>query len=593
MAYSARVCVLAAALCVLAVAHASLPFVHVDPANNRFVDETGRTAIFHGVNVVYKVPPYYPSLDTFDYNNSLTDTDMDNLAAWGFNVVRLGVMWPGVETSRGVYSDAYIGAIRRIIDGLEARGIYTIVDNHQDVLHPRFCGEGVPDYAVHPTSGAGSFPLPNTAKLAKDSAGIPNINDCLKHNFGLFYVSLEASSAFQAIYDNVDGLADAMANYWRVLAKAFVGRGAVLGFELWNEPWVGNYFKDPLLLADPGHADKKNLQPLYEKLHSAIREIDMQHIVFYEPVQTDAVFHAGFTENIGGAAFANRSSYAYHIYCPAVDANGVPTSTLVCHAFDSEKIKSSVADAKRLGVAGFMTEFGAVDGSVGAVNEINYILGLCDGSLQSWTYWQFKYFHDVTTASAAEPFYSANGTLEAAKVKALARPYAPYVQGVAHSMAFDPVKRTFALSFTLDTAINASTEVFFGRAPELPRGLQRRPLAERQRHVGARDERPLPPRPRHFARVQRRRCFRDRLAQELRRRCSLRYLLILFGSSSLRGCLHEELVGGVLLFSLYLYCSCKMVRFFTCVRFACRHRGRLESFARGSALKRVAILVKK
>eukprot|EP01137_Pigoraptor_chileana_P025399 Opistho-2@94840 len=407
------------AVVVALVAHSAmgaLPFIRIDNATRHFVDESGRTAIFHGVNVVYKLFPFYPSLDAFDFSNSLADSDMDDLAAWGFNVVRLGVLWPAVEPSRGQYNQTYIAEITRIIDGLEKRGIYTIVDNHQDVLHPRFCGEGIPDFAVHPTSGVGSFPFPNTAKLTKDASGIPAIADCLKHNFGLYYVSEEASSAYQAIYDNVDGLADAMADYWRVLARAFANRGAVLAYELWNEPWVGNYFHDPLLLAEPGHADKVNLQPLYEKLHAAIRPIDDKHILLYEPVQTDAIFHAGFTENIGGADYTDRAAYAYHIYCPAVDANGVPTNKLLCHGFDYEKFKSSMDDAKRLGVAAIMTEFGAVDGSTGAADELNYILGQSDKNLQGWCYWQYKYYNDITTASAAEPFYTTNGTLETEKV---------------------------------------------------------------------------------------------------------------------------------------------------------------------------------
>jgi len=34
--------------------------------NSRFLDEQGRTLLFHGVNMVYKVPPYIPSNGSFD-----------------------------------------------------------------------------------------------------------------------------------------------------------------------------------------------------------------------------------------------------------------------------------------------------------------------------------------------------------------------------------------------------------------------------------------------------------------------------------------------------------------------------------------------
>lgn len=61
------------------------------------IDKYNRSVIFHGVNVVYKVDPYIPSQDAFDPQLSLNERDIDNLADWGFNFVRLGVMWEAVE----------------------------------------------------------------------------------------------------------------------------------------------------------------------------------------------------------------------------------------------------------------------------------------------------------------------------------------------------------------------------------------------------------------------------------------------------------------------------------------------------------------
>jgi hypothetical protein len=44
-------------------------------------------------------------------------------------------------------------------------------------------------------------------------------------------------------------------------------------------------------------------------------------------------------------------------------------------------------DRKRMGVAGFMTEFGALEGTPDGVEAINYLLNKADDNLQSWTYW--------------------------------------------------------------------------------------------------------------------------------------------------------------------------------------------------------------
>ena len=64
--------------------------------------------LLHGVNVVYKVPPYIPDTQTFDPQKSLTAEDIANLKKWGFNFVRLGVMWEAVETEPGVYDWQYL-----------------------------------------------------------------------------------------------------------------------------------------------------------------------------------------------------------------------------------------------------------------------------------------------------------------------------------------------------------------------------------------------------------------------------------------------------------------------------------------------------
>lgn len=58
----------------------------------------------------------------------------------------------------------------------------------------------------------------------------------------------------------------------------FVGR-----YELINEPWAGNYFANPTLFV-PGVAGAKNLQPMYEKIAKAIRAVDNDTLIFYEPV---------------------------------------------------------------------------------------------------------------------------------------------------------------------------------------------------------------------------------------------------------------------------------------------------------------------
>lgn len=82
--------------------------ISINPKTKLMHDQYGRTAMFHGVNIVAKTPPYIPVNNTFDPVFSLLDSEVDDLARWGFNVVRLGVMWEAVEVAPGVYNDTYL-----------------------------------------------------------------------------------------------------------------------------------------------------------------------------------------------------------------------------------------------------------------------------------------------------------------------------------------------------------------------------------------------------------------------------------------------------------------------------------------------------
>lgn len=120
-----------------------------------FEDEANRSVLFHGVNIVYKVPPYLPSLrGDFDPELSLNQFDIDNLRKWGMNFVRLGVMWEAVETKPGVYDQDYLDKVESLINRLGEAGIYTLVDAHQDVFARSFCGEGMPDFYAKEAVGA-------------------------------------------------------------------------------------------------------------------------------------------------------------------------------------------------------------------------------------------------------------------------------------------------------------------------------------------------------------------------------------------------------------------------------------------------------
>lgn len=96
-----------------------------------FVDDKNRIVLFHGINAVQKEFPWIPNQKEIDLTNS---TQLFNLKKWGFNVVRLGLMWAGLMPEKNKINQTYLDEMSKIIDNLESNGLYVIIDLHQDMM---------------------------------------------------------------------------------------------------------------------------------------------------------------------------------------------------------------------------------------------------------------------------------------------------------------------------------------------------------------------------------------------------------------------------------------------------------------------------
>lgn len=136
---------------------------------------------------------------------------------------------------------------------------------------------------IHSSLSLAQFPSPVHKPFRTDpKTGFPVLEDCLAHSFGSYYLTYAVAEAFQNLYDNKQGIADAFGDFWAVVAARFANNSAVLGYELLNEPWVGDVYADPLLLTLPEHADKKNLVHFYERVAGKLRAKDDQKLLFWE-----------------------------------------------------------------------------------------------------------------------------------------------------------------------------------------------------------------------------------------------------------------------------------------------------------------------
>ena len=132
-----------------------------------FRDSHGSYLLFRGVNFASrsKLPPYLPiaPIDTKNLNQldlekeiELSSSELDLLKHLGFNIVRLLISWKAIEPRPNPNLDEeilpegreYLTAVGQIIDELYSRGLYVILDFHQDIAHEIFGGDGFPDWAL-------------------------------------------------------------------------------------------------------------------------------------------------------------------------------------------------------------------------------------------------------------------------------------------------------------------------------------------------------------------------------------------------------------------------------------------------------------
>jgi len=456
--------------------------IRVDPSTGHYVDSHGRTRIFHGMNVVYKKAPWYPESKTFDPAESLDPETMDLLREWGFNVVRLGVMWPGVEPALKQLDAQYMKAIVNLTEGLAERGIYTVADLHQDVGSRRFCGEGFPEHYVdallqnESSLLARAMPFGLQTGIPLNATGYPSLEDCHRPpvDFAQYYDTYAVGALWTELYSPGTELNKGFLRYWTAVATAFRDAPQLLGYELLNEPSGVCLGGDRLGCLESGqtvfdnHVEANSLTPLYQGAAKAIRDAGAQQIILYEATVAPKV---GAVKLFPDLPLGNdtQQGLAYHIYCFPGDGDNI-LADIICRASLALYYATYypfLGEHKNVG--GFMTEFGAVGGNPGELSHLDMLLQTADDHLQSWTYWMLKKYDDFTTANAAESLYDDAGKLEVAKLKTLSRTYAQAIAGLPGRMTFDPGTAEFHLDFVA-TVTSAPTVIYLNEDLYYPNG---------------------------------------------------------------------------------------------------------------------------
>ncbi|HEY2436735.1 MAG TPA: cellulase family glycosylhydrolase [Solirubrobacteraceae bacterium] len=408
-------CALAAASASAASAAPKLPLSH---SGRWITDAGGRVVIVHGTNMVYKLPPYYPSAVGFGSD------DAAFLQRIGFNAVRVGVIWKAVEPRPGVYDDRYLAQIATTVRTLARHGVMSLLDFHQDLFNEQFQGEGAPDWAVQD----GGLPNP---KL-----GFPGNylgNPALEHALDQFFTNATGPSG--------RGLQDWFASAWAHVAGRFRGSRSVLGYELLNEPFPGTQWEQCLNPSGCPAFDAE-LTALYRRAAAAIRAADSRTLVWYEP---NVMFNNGVATHVG-ALGDPHAGFAFHDYCLSEPQTGSPQG---CDTFDDMVFANALAQVTQTHEALMMTEWGST-------TDVAYLADMVqrsDRDMVPWLEWSYCACQSPTDTGqpgiVADPSKPPTGSnLISGTLRALVEPYPQVIAGTPLSWGFTAGTKTFSFRYS-------------------------------------------------------------------------------------------------------------------------------------------------
>ncbi len=488
-------------------------YVHA-PGGAFFTDDAGRRLLFHGVNLVPKCgahtapanapgspcvpdpsasePAYILLPGATDPGRRFTAADARTLHDLGFNVVRLGIIWAGLEPGpAGAHADdpaycaphvpgtpfpglgaadpynqatidAYLQQVDTTVSLLAHEGIRVLIDMHQDVYSavfsnsggsPPWEGEGAPAWATC-TSGA---PFTSPSSWAHG------------------YEDPAVESAFDHFWAN-DVRANLQGQYIRMytaVAGHFRDNADVIGYELFNEPI------DPTVLAPPEFDRKLTCfyagrtyapascaatappsQAPNVGIAPALLGADPHHLVFYEPPVT---FNDGVPETAGvaGPLPFDRLVFAFHDYGAAAQSPSGNCTSPACGPQESAVLdeaassRAATSTSQPGGPAWMLTEFGAE----AYAPDIGRVAAYADDHLLSWVYWSGLQLHDPTGTTTEALIDDQTRQPDPQRAKVLARVYAEAVAGTPMGQSFDPESAHYDMTYAADRGIQAPTVI--------------------------------------------------------------------------------------------------------------------------------------
>lgn len=359
----------------------------------KFVNESGKQILFHGINVLCReasLGHFYP-----DFENAFPF-----FKRMGFNLLRFGIFWHGVEPQPGLYDMKYLNRVKEIVRMAEENGIYIMLDMHQDLFAQKYI-DGAPDWAC--------------------------LDEGLYHpdNCTLWYNAYLESDAIIRAADNFwankpaedgVGLLDHYSAMWEIIAGTYADCSNIIGFEPMNEPFMGSIAREAFGLATQKMMEKN---PKFDLANpSAItmeEQIEFMGIVsqrflefdrttlmdFYRRMQKAIRKHSGKPVVTGGNIYCSTNIptglerlgedgeqiYSPHGYDSVVDSDRY-------ESFSKQNVELLYEEKRRcqdrLGLPTIASEWGAFPSAEFTNDLIRHMNGILEKNLWGSAYCEYR-----------------------------------------------------------------------------------------------------------------------------------------------------------------------------------------------------------
>jgi hypothetical protein len=282
------------------------------------------------------------------------DSEYENVASFGFNVVRLGVTWANIEPVAPTvhpdgrvehhWNEQYLTALDRAVEGFGSKGVAVILDMHQAGWSPAFNGRS--DVRCE-GSGMPVWMYPEAATQKRGD---------VKCNF--FRNEAEEGADVRPL-DGFEAL-------WRMLAERYADDATVVAADMFNEP--------------PTTCSGGDVADMYERIGKAIRDESPKILLVYEDNAWTGYSKEGFL--LPRPLSLPNSVYSWHFYPDTWDLG-------------KRALQDHVDRAREWNVPLWIGEFNAFHYATGAGypegwdDQVAELMAYFKSNGVSWTLWEY------------------------------------------------------------------------------------------------------------------------------------------------------------------------------------------------------------